>query len=103
METLTSTQLWLLLIAVAGVAFILGRATAGGANAEDRAAREMRERQEAERLFAAMPPDAQQDVDALIADGQTIEAVKKVREHSGAGLREAKSAVDVRRTTMGAA
>lgn len=103
METLTSTQLWMLLIAVAGVAFILGRATGGGGSAEDRAERQMRERQEAERLFAAMPPEAQQDVDALIADGRTVEAVKQVRQSSGADLREAKSAVDVRRTTMGAA
>lgn len=102
METLTPTQLWMLLIAVAGVAFILGRATGGG-SAEGRAEREMRERQEAERLFAAMPPEAQQDVDALIADGRTVEAVKQVRQSSGADLREAKSAVDVRRTTMGAA
>lgn len=103
MESLTSNQMWLLLIAVAGVAFILGRATAAGANAEDRAEREMRERQEAERLFASMSPDAQQEVDALIADGKTIQAVKIVRENSGADLREAKKAVDMRRTTMGAA
>lgn len=103
MENLDQTQILLLLAAVAGVAFMIGRSTAGGGNAEDRAEREMRERQEAERLFASLPPEVQQEVDALIAEGRTIEAVKLIRENSGADLKEAKKAVDMRRASMGAA
>lgn len=102
LEDLGQTELLILFAAVAGAAFLVGRATGGGGSPEDRAERRMRERQEAERLFSGLPPEVQQDVDARLANGKTIEAVKIVRENSGAGLKEAKQAVDYRRASMGA-
>ena len=62
----------------------------------------MRERQAAEALFASLSSEAQSEVDRLLRDGKLIAAVKAVREETGAGLRDAKLAVDMRRSSMGA-
>jgi ribosomal protein L7/L12 len=42
----------------------------------------------------SLPPEAETEVRALIESGAKIEAIKLVREKSGAGLREAKQLVD---------
>lgn len=42
----------------------------------------------------SLPPDGMDDIRALIASGKTIEAIKAYRERTGAGLAEAKAAVD---------
>ncbi len=102
LENLTSNQLWLVLTAVAVVAFILGRGSGGGASPEERAERQMREQQEAEQLFANLAPEVQQKVDERIQAGKKIEAIKLLREHSGAGLKASKQAVDMRQSMMGA-
>lgn len=102
MDSLPDSQTLLLLLVVALVAFQIGRMTAGGASPEERAERRMRERQEAERLFSGLPPAVQQQADAHIQQGRPIEAIKVIREHSGAGLKESKQAVDYRRASMGA-
>lgn len=102
MEQLFTTDNWALVALVAVVAFFLGRASGGGMSSEEKMQKKMEERQEAERLFAGLPPQVQQDIDARIQDGKIIEAVKIIRDNSGAGLKEAKQAVDARRATMGA-
>lgn len=101
MDTIDQTQMIILLASVAGVAFIVGRATAGGISSEERAARQMRERQEAEQLFSSLSPTVQQEVDERLKAGKLIEAVKMIREKTGAGLREAKRAADIRRAAIG--
>lgn len=93
-------QFWLLLSAVAVGAYLLGRLTAGG-SPEDRADQRMRERREAEDAFSNMAPTAQQDIDTLLAEGRTIEAIKRFREETGLGLKQSKDAVDYRRRAMG--
>lgn len=102
MEQFFTTDNWALVVTVALIAFFIGRISSGGMSAEERTQRKMEERQEAERLFAGLSPEVQQEVDVRIQRGKIIEAVKIVRENSGAGLKEAKQAVDVRRASMGA-
>lgn len=99
MEFLDSTQFWAILGAVAIGAYLFGRMSGGG-SPEDRAERQMRRRQEAEAAFANMPPAAQQEIDQLLTQGKTVEAVKRFRDETGSGLKEAKDAIDVRRATM---
>lgn len=43
-----------------------------------------------------LTPQEQTEIDALLAAGQKIHAVKRAREATGAGLAEAKAAVDAR-------
>jgi len=96
MESLDQTQILLLLVTVAAVSFLLGRQSTRGAPTADQAERDMRMQQLAEDSFSAMAPSIQQEIDQLITDGRTIEAVKLIRENSGLGLREAKIVVDHR-------
>lgn len=93
-------QLWLLILAAAIAGFFLGRATAGGG--EDRAEQRMRERRDAEELFATLSGDVQAEVDERIRAKRNIEAIKIVRDATGVGLKAAKNAVDARRGAMGA-
>ncbi|WP_425410274.1 hypothetical protein [Hyphococcus sp.] len=102
MEQLFTTDNWLLVALAAALGFLAGRVTASGMSSEARTQKRMEARQDAERLFAGLPPEIQQDVDARIQNGKIIEAVKIVRENSGAGLKDSKQAVDARRASMGA-
>lgn len=102
MEQLFSTQSWIFWTILIVIAFFAGRASGGGMSSEERMQRKMEERQKAERLFAGLAPEVQQDIDARIQNGKIIEAVKIVRENSGSGLKDAKQAVDARRASMGA-
>ncbi|WDI32528.1 hypothetical protein PUV54_04880 [Hyphococcus flavus] len=102
MEEILTSESWVLWTVLIVIAFFAGRATGGGMSSEERTQKKMEERQNAERLFAGLSPDVQQDVDARIQRGKIIEAVKVVRENSGAGLKDAKQAVDARRASMGA-
>lgn len=102
METLSTDQ-WLLIVAAAAIAaYLLGRAT-GGASPEERAEKRMRDRQEADALFNRMSPTKQQEVDAELTENKVVEAIKIIREETGASLREAKQAAEARRAAMGAA
>lgn len=100
MDNLDQTQFILLLASVAGVAFIIGRATAGGASSEAREERRMNQQMEAERLIASLTPAVQQEVDEKLKAGKLIEAIKIIRENTGAGLRDAKIAADLRRAAI---
>ncbi|MEO1251573.1 MAG: hypothetical protein AAFW81_04410 [Pseudomonadota bacterium] len=102
MEDLDPIQFWLVLAAVAYVAFLFGRATKNrSGDSGNRELAAMRQREAAEHVFASLPRPAQQEIDAKIQEGKTIEAVRLVRQHAGVGLREAKLAVDARRASMG--
>lgn len=94
-------QLWLLMAAIAYVAYLFGRASArAGGDGESREARRMREQQEAEYAFSSLSPAKQADVDRLLTDGRLIQAVKLIRQESGLGLKEAKSVADHRRRLL---
>ena len=101
MENLDPLQIWLLMAAVAYVAFMTGRATAGRDDKESREAQALRRQESAERVFSEMSASTREEVDRLLRDGKIINAVKVIREHSGLSLRDAKLAVDWRRRMMG--
>ncbi len=92
---------WLLLAAAIGFAFILGRAMrAREEGGETRVERRQREAAEALAQFNALTPDKQAEIDALVTNNRIIEAIKRVREETGMGLKESKDAVDVRRREL---
>ncbi|MEE2691197.1 MAG: hypothetical protein VX640_06635 [Pseudomonadota bacterium] len=93
-------QFWLLLFAVAGIAFILGRSMREREPGESRVERRMREARQALEQFGALSSDKQAEVDALVRDNRIIEAIKLVREESGMGLKDSKDAVDARRREL---
>ncbi len=97
MNALDPTQIWLLMAAVAYIAFMAGRATANRGDAESRETRALRQQESAERIFSEMDASIREEVDRLLNDGKIINAVKIVRENTGLGLRDAKLAVDWRR------
>ncbi len=97
MENLDQTQLLLLLVAVAVTAFLLGRQSAGARSPVNEAERAMRQQQFVEEAFSSLSPTIQQEVDSLISEGKTIEAIKVLRTNSNLGLREAKLLADYRR------
>jgi|GEM_PF-1365529 len=96
-------QFWLLLASVAGVAFILGRATGGGQDGgfgQSRAERLHREHEAGEMAFSSLSVSKQAEVDRLLRDGKVINAVKIIRDETSAGLKEAKLTVDHRRKAL---
>ncbi len=97
MQNLDPLQIWLLMAAVAYLAFMAGRATANSGDKESRESRALRTEENAERTFSGMTASTREEIDRLLHDGKIIAAVKIVRENSGLGLREAKQAVDWRR------
>lgn len=92
---------WLILAAVAAIFFMLGRASKGGAP-EKEAERGMQERQEADRVFASLPPDVQQRADESIQAGDGARAARLIADNSAAGAGDARRIVDIRRRAMGA-
>lgn len=102
MNALDPFQIWLLMGAVAYFAFMAGRATANRGDQESREQKALRRQENAERIFSQMPASTLEEVDRLLRDGKTIEAIKAVRASAGLGLRDAKLAVDWRkRMTQG--
>ncbi len=101
MSALEPIQIWLLMAAVAYVAFMTGRATANRGDKESRESRALRRQENAERIFSEMSASTREEVDRLLSDGKIIHAVKAIREETGLGLRDAKLAVDWRRRMMG--
>ncbi|GJL95610.1 MAG: hypothetical protein DHS20C05_20150 [Hyphococcus sp.] len=94
-------QLWLLIVAVAYVAFLAGRASGRhGATAGNREQEKFLRQQEAEATFNGLPLSKREEVDRLIKDGKIIAAVKAVREDTGGGLKESKAVVDVRKLAL---
>ena len=99
MENLEPYKLWLLMAAVAYIAFMVGRATKG-ASPEERARRDMVAHQEIETALAQLPSSKLEEIDRLIADRKKIEAIKVMREATGLGLKLSKMAVDQRSAHM---
>ena len=50
--------------------------------------------QEPARLLGKLSGEARADIDKLLAEKKTIPAIKRLREDTGAGLRDAKLAID---------
>lgn len=98
MENLEPFQLWLLMAAVAYIAFMIGRASGrSGNDGLSPEERRFRAQQEAESAFSSLELSKQEEVDRLLNDGKVIAAVRVVREAAGIGLKDAKAAVDWRR------
>lgn len=97
MNNLDPLQIWLLMAAVAYIAFMAGRATARKGGGESREAKALRIQGSAENAFSSLTPSIAADVDRLLNDGKTIEAIKVMREHTGLGLKESKQAIDWRK------
>ena len=53
------------------------------------------------RAVVELPPEAAQQVDALIRQGKQVEAVKAVRVATGAGLMSGVDTVEARRVRLG--
>ena len=101
MLALDPTGGWLILAAVAYIAFMIGRAGAGRRESpEEREMRRMREGERAATAFAALSPSVQADVDRLLLDRKKIEAIKLIREHTGMGLKESKDAAEHRQSEI---
>ncbi len=98
MENFEPYQIILLMIAVAYVAYLFGRASAG--DGEGREERRLREAHDAERIFSALDASKQSEVDRLLVDGKIIAAVKQIRAASGLGLKDAKITADWRRAML---
>ena len=72
------------------VGFVLGRMTASS--------REQRTVVYQEGRTPHANPGAEAEIERMLASGQTIEAIKLYRETYGVGLKEAKDAIDARRS-----
>lgn len=93
--------LWLLLALAALAGFVLGRWTARPRETPaQRATREATEKQTLEQQVRRLDATVGAEVRDLVGRGQSIEAIKRVREATGLGLKEAKDVVDhIRDTT----
>ena len=90
-------QLWLLIAAVAYIAFIVGRASGRhGATAGEREQDKFLRQQQAEVTFKSLGVSKREEVDRLLEAGKIIAAVKVVREETGGGLKDSKAVVDGR-------
>ena len=90
----------LVLVGVAIVAFILGRATRGDVSGA-RTEREVADREQVENALAELSSDVQTEVDRLLTEHRKIEAIKIFREATGLGLKQSKDAVEVRQRSLG--
>lgn len=97
MDGLDTAEFWLLLAAAVAVGFMLGRASRGGEDADER---RMRAELAASERFAALSSADQAEIDALVMSGKTLEAIRLTREKTGLGLKESKDAIDARRRTL---
>ncbi|MBI1366058.1 MAG: hypothetical protein GC153_08905 [Alphaproteobacteria bacterium] len=91
----------LILVGVAIVAFLLGRA-ARGVSAEDRAERDRLDNEAVEAALAGLSPDVRMQIDRLLSERKKIEAIKVFREATGLGLKQSKDAVERRALSLGA-
>ena len=88
---------FIIAIIVTGVvAYLIGRWQGSGSPSE-RVERENLMQANAEALFDNLPADVKTAIDDKLRSGKIIEAIKILREATGAGLRDAKLAIDQRR------
>jgi len=101
MEVFQSDQAWLVLAAVAVISYILGRASAGRrGDSGSRAEQRLKETEAAAATLSSLDATHQLEIDRLLSEKKTIEAIKYLREHTGLSLYEAKLAVDERRKVV---
>ncbi|WP_370337527.1 hypothetical protein [Parvularcula marina] len=84
-----ATSLWLLF----GV-FILGYVMGRFARATDEDRALAQPAQDPRLLVAKLSADARADIETLLADKKVIPAIRRLREDTGAGLRDGKLAID---------
>lgn len=94
MENLDPMGHWLLLGVTAGIAFMIGRASAGRGG--DPLARKLAEEQEIAGAVSELSSSTWEEVDRLMRDNKKIEAIKVLREATGLGLKLSKQAVEQR-------
>ena len=90
MEVLDQTTL--LMIAIAAIAFYVGRMSTG--TPEDRARYKAWERREADENIARLSSEARAKIDVLVDRGRLIDAVKLCRGDLDLSLKEAKAVID---------
>ncbi|HOP18778.1 MAG TPA: hypothetical protein PLV61_09360 [Parvularculaceae bacterium] len=101
MEVFQSDQAWLVLAAVAVISYILGRASAGRrSDNSSRTEQRLKETEAAAATLSSLDATHQLEIDRLIVENKTIEAIKYLREHTGLSLYEAKLAIDERRKVV---
>ena len=95
MENFSPIQLWLLMAAVAYVAFLFGRATKP-VSPQEKERRRLVEEEEIEMALRDVTASKWEEIDRLLSDRKKIEAIKFLREATGLGLKLSKMAVERR-------
>ena len=93
-DDLSVTEIWLL-IGVAVAAFIAGRFSAR--HSPEALERRRIAEEEATRNFTRLSTTTRAEIDRLLADGKTVEAIRVIRAELNTGLYEAKQIVDQRK------
>ena len=94
LEGLSITEIWLL-IGVAVAAFIAGRLSAR--HSPEALERRRLAEEEAARNFTRLSTTTRAEVDRLLTDGKTVEAIRLMRAELNTGLYEAKQIIDQRK------
>jgi hypothetical protein len=94
-QDLSTMEIWLLIAWAAVIGFYAGRRSA--VPSEVRARAKLMAQEEAAQGFARLTPDSQAEVDRLLGEGRTVEAVKLIRAALSTDLYTAKQIVDQRK------
>lgn len=94
-DVFSDMQMWLLILGIAVAAFVAGRLSAS--RSPEALAHKRLTEEEAARNFTRLSTATRGEVDRLLADGKTVEAIKLMRAELSAGLYEAKQIVDQRK------
>ena len=94
-DGLSDMQMWLLILGVAVAAFVAGRRSASAS--PEALERKRAAQEEAAKTFTRLSTTTRAEVDRLLAEGKTVEAIKLMRAELNTGLYEAKQVVDQRK------
>lgn len=101
MDLTNPNHLWTVLAIVAVCSYLLGRSSAGRNSAGgSRAEQRLKETEAAAATLSSLDATHQLEIDRLLSEKKTIEAIKYLREKTGLSLYEAKLAVDERRKVV---
>lgn len=89
---------WLTYLLIAVVAFVVGRVSAGASRSDsvDRVTRRQNEENDAREIWRSLSAQGKSQVDEFLAARKIIEAVKVIRNETGAELKLSKQVVDMR-------
>lgn len=90
-DNLDSIYHWLMIAAVAPIGFIAGRMSVGETTA---GLRQRDNRASRARSPSTLDDAARAEIHAIVANGHMISAIKRYRELTGSGLKEAKDAAE---------